>query len=93
MMEQSLFIELIHRTKVVLNTINKLTVLSREKSGDKQFMEFFYSAVNRDIEKHNQLLNTYLKYIESTTPIPKRDTVNVTTHPVQCRVDPKGPTE
>ena len=74
-MEQSLVIDLIHRTKGVLNTINKLTLLSREKFGDKHFREFFYSAIKRDIEKHNLLLNTYLNYIESTTPIPKRDTV------------------
>ncbi len=75
-MEQSLFIELIHRTKGVLNTIDKLTLLAREKFGDKQFGEFFYRAINKDIEEHNLILNTFLKYSELTTPIPKRDSVN-----------------
>ena len=75
-MEQSLFVELIHRTKSLLDTISKLTQLSRVKSGDREFGEFFYKAITKEIEKHNLLLNTFLKYIESTTPILKRDTVN-----------------
>ena len=75
-MEQSLFVELIHRTKSILDTISKLTQLSRVKSGDREFGEFFYKAVTKEIEKHNLLLNTFLKYIESTTPILKRDTLN-----------------
>jgi len=33
-------------------------------------------VINKDIEEHNLLLNTFLKYIESTTPITKKDTVN-----------------
>lgn len=74
-MEQSLFIELIHRTKGVFNTINKLTQLSREKFGDKEFREYFYKTINKDIEENNLLLNTFLQYIESTTPIPKKDTL------------------
>ena len=74
-MEQSLFIELIHRTKAALHTINKLTQLSREKFGDKEFREFFYKTISNDIEKNNLLLNTFLKYIESTTPIPKKNTL------------------
>jgi len=75
-MEQSLFVELIHRTKSLLDTISKLTQLSRVKSGDREFGEFFHKAVTKEIEKHNLLLNTFLKYIESTTPILKRDTLN-----------------
>jgi len=74
-MERTLFIELIHRTKSTLNTINKLTQLSREKFGDKEFREFFYKTISNDIEKDNLLLNTFLKYIESTTAIPKKDTL------------------
>lgn len=75
-MEQSLFVELIHRTKSLLDTISKLTQLSRVKTGDREFGEFFHKAVTKEIEKHNLLLNTFLKYIESTTPILKRDTLN-----------------
>ncbi|HSB05872.1 MAG TPA: hypothetical protein VLK23_11825 [Thermodesulfobacteriota bacterium] len=75
-MEQSLFVELIHRTISTLDTISKLTQLSRVKSGDREFGEFFHKAVTKEIEKHNLLLNTFLKYIESTTPILKRETIN-----------------
>ena len=75
-MEQSLFVELIHRTKSVLSIIEKLTQMSRGKFGDREFGEFFYKAVTKDIENHNVLLNVFLKYIDSTTPIPKKGTVN-----------------
>ena len=75
MMERTLFIELIQRTKVVLNTIDKLAQLSQEKFGDKNFRELFYKTISNDIDNHNLLLNTFLKYIESTTPIPKKDTL------------------
>jgi hypothetical protein len=74
-MEQSLFIELIHRTKGVFNTINKLTQLSREKFGDREFREFFYKTISNDIEENSLLLNTFVQYIESTTSIPKKDTI------------------
>ena len=74
-MERSLIIELIHRTKSTLNTIDKLTQLSREKFEDRQFREFFYKAIRKDIEKHNLLLNTFLRYIQSTTPIPRSGTL------------------
>ena len=75
-MEQPLFIELIHRTKSTLNTISKLTQLARGKFIDREFGEFFNRAITKDIEKHNLVLNTFLNYIASTTPIPKRNTVN-----------------
>ena len=75
-MEQSLFIELIKRTKGILDTIRKLTELSRGKFSDREFEEFFHKAITKDIEKHHLLIDTFLKYIESTTPIAKRDTVN-----------------
>ena len=74
-MERSLIIELIHRTKSTLNTIDRLTQLSREKFEDKQFRQFFYKAISKDIEKHNLVLNTFLRYIQSTTPIPKSGTL------------------
>jgi two-component sensor histidine kinase len=59
-MEQSLFVELIHRTKSILDTISKLTQLSRVKSGDREFGEFFYKAVTR--LRNIILLNTFLVY-------------------------------
>ena len=75
-MERSLFIELIHCTKSALDSIKDFTQLSRGKLNDKEFSEFFYKVITKDIEEHNLLLNTFLKYIESTTPITKKDTVN-----------------
>jgi hypothetical protein len=75
LMEQSLFIELIHCTKGTLDSIKNLAQLSRGKLTDKEYGEFLYKAITKDIEEHNLLLNTFLKYIESTTPITKRDTV------------------
>ena len=75
-MEEPLFIELIHQTKSVLNTIGRLAQLSRGKFIDREFGEFFSKAITKDIEKHNLVLNTFLNYIASTTPIPKRGTVN-----------------
>ena len=75
-MEGSLFIELIHRTKSTLDSIKNVVQLSRGKFSDKEFGEFFYKMVIKDIEKHHLLLNTFSKYIESTTPILKKDSVN-----------------
>ena len=74
-MEQSLFIELIHCTKGTLDSIKNLAQLSRGKLNNKEYGEFFYRVITKDIEEHNLLLNTFLKYIESTRPIAKRDTV------------------
>jgi light-regulated signal transduction histidine kinase (bacteriophytochrome) len=75
-MERSLFIELIRRTQSTLDSIKNFAQLSRGKFSDKEFGEFFNKVITKDIEKQNQLLNTFLKYIESTTPILKSDTVN-----------------
>jgi hypothetical protein len=74
-MEQSLFIELIHCTKGTLDSIKNLAQLSRGKLNNKEYGEFFYRVITKDIEEHNLLLNTFLKYIESTTPVTKRDTM------------------
>ena len=75
-MERSLFTELIHCTQRTLDTISNFVQLSRGRFSDKEFGEFFYKAITKDIEKQDVLLNTFLKYIESTTPILKRDTLN-----------------
>jgi light-regulated signal transduction histidine kinase (bacteriophytochrome) len=75
-MERSLFIELIHRTKITLDSIKNIAQLSRGRFSDKEFGEFFYKMIIKDIEKHHLLLNTFSKYIETTTPILKKDSVN-----------------
>jgi len=75
-MERSLLIELIHHTKGTLESIKKITQLSREKFSDKEFAEFFYRMIVKDIEKNDLMLNSFLNYIKATTPIRKRGTVN-----------------
>ena len=75
-MEKSLLIELIHRTRATFSTISKLTQVARGKFENIDFGDFFFKAVTREIERQNLLLDTFHKYIESTTPVLKRDTVN-----------------
>ena len=75
-MEWSLFIELIHHTKSTLDSIKKYTQLSRGKFSDKEFGEFFYRMITKEIEKNDLLVNSFLNYIKVTTPIRKKGTVN-----------------
>jgi hypothetical protein len=75
-MGRSLLIELIHQTKNTLDSIRKFTQLSRGKFNDKEFGEFFYRMITKDIEKNDLMLNGFLNYIKATTPIKKRGTVN-----------------
>ena len=75
-MEWSLFIELIHHTKSTLDSIKKYTQLSRGKFSDKEFGEFSYRMITKEIEKNDLLVNSFLNYIKVTTPIRKKGTVN-----------------
>jgi hypothetical protein len=75
-MEWSLFIELIRHTKSTLDSIKKYTQLSRGKFSDKEFGEFSYRMITKEIEKNDLLVNSFLNYIKVTTPIRKKGTVN-----------------
>jgi len=75
-MERSLLIELIHHTKSTLDSIKKFTLLSRGKFSDKEFGEFFYQMITKDIEKNDLVLNSFLNYIKATTPIRKKGAVH-----------------
>jgi len=75
-MEWSLFIELIHHTKSTLDSIKKCTQLSLGKFSDKEFGEFFYRLITKEIEKNDLLVKSFLNYIKVTTPIRKKGTVN-----------------
>jgi hypothetical protein len=79
-MEQSLYIELILRTKNSLEFFKKFTQLAREKFSDKEFGEFFYRMITKEIEKNDILLDCFLSYIKATIPVIKveviRDTIN-----------------
>jgi hypothetical protein len=75
-MEQSLFIELINRTKSTLESIKKVAQRSRGKFLDKGFEDFFYQAIMGDIENNDLLMECFLNYICVTSPTIKKDTVN-----------------
>jgi hypothetical protein len=75
-MEWSLLIELIHHTKSTLDSIKKYTQLSLGKFSDKEFGEFFYRMITKQIEKNDLLVDSFLNYIKVTTPIRKKGTVN-----------------
>jgi hypothetical protein len=75
-MEWSLLIELIHHTKSTLDSIKKYTQLSLGKFSDKEFGEFFYRMITKEIEKNDLLVDSFFNYIKVTTPIRKKGTVN-----------------
>ncbi|MGD0886888.1 MAG: hypothetical protein ABSA46_18760 [Thermodesulfovibrionales bacterium] len=68
--------DLIHRTKSILDSIQNLTERSREKFADRESGEDFCKSITDDIQKIELLLNGFLNYIKSTTPVIKKDTVN-----------------
>lgn len=75
-MERPLFIGLIRQTKNTLDSVKKITQLSRGKFSDKEFGEFYCRMMNREIETHDFVLNRFLDYIKVTTPFRKKGTVN-----------------
>ena len=75
-MDRSLVIELILRTKSVLDSIQNFVQLSRGKFIDKKYDEFFYQMITNNVEEGDQLLDGFLNYIKATTPIIKKDSVN-----------------
>jgi signal transduction histidine kinase len=93
-MEHSLLIELIRHTRRTLSSIKKLTQLSQEKSGDREFSQLFYRMITKDIEKTDFLLRGFLNYLKVTTPIQKIDTVHTLIEEVlkkyQARLEEKG---
>jgi hypothetical protein len=76
-MDRSLFLELIHQTQSILDTIQNSAQLSREKFVDKASGDFFNQMITGNIDKIDLLLDGFLHYIKSTTPIIKKDTVKV----------------
>jgi len=75
-MDRSLCIDLIHRTKSVLEAIQSQAQDSREKFSDRESGDSYCRVVMEEIEKIELLLNGFLNYIKSTTPVVKRNTVN-----------------
>jgi len=90
----SFFIELVQRIKSNLSSIKNYTQISRGKFSDREFGEYYYRAVNEDIEKMNMVLNSLLDYIKIHTPIRKTNTVHNIMEEVlkknQAKLEEKG---
>lgn len=70
------FVELFNRIKASLSAMQAFAFLSRENFKDRELGEHFYKIVNEDIAKTISLLDCFNDYINFSTPVVKRDTVN-----------------
>jgi hypothetical protein len=68
---------LIQHTIKILDSIKNLTQLSQDKFSDKEFGKLFYRMTTQDIQQANFLLNSLSDYLKATTPIRKKETVNL----------------
>jgi len=75
-MDRSLCMDLIHRTRILLDSIRSGVMDSRDKFADRDYGAGFCKTVTDDVEKIDLLLNGFLNYIKSTTPVIKKGTVN-----------------
>ncbi len=69
--------ELFGRIKASLSAMQAFAFLSRENFKDQELGEDFYRIVNEDIEKTISLLSCFKDYINFSTPVIKRNTVNI----------------
>jgi len=70
------FVELFNRIKASLSAMQAFAFLSRENFKDRELGEHFYKIVNEDIAKTISLIDCFNDYINFSTPVVKRDTVN-----------------
>jgi hypothetical protein len=70
------FVELFNRIKASLSAMQAFAFLSRENFKDRELGEHFYKIVNEDIAKTNSLIDCFNDYVNFSTPMVKRDTVN-----------------
>lgn len=70
------YVELFNRVKASLAAMQAYAFLSLDNSKDKELAEHFYKIVNADIEKTNSLLDCFNDYINFSTPMIKKNTVN-----------------
>jgi len=91
---RAFLIDLAQRIKNNLASIQNYTQISRGKFSDREFGEYYYRAVNGDIEKVNMVLNSLLDLIKVHTPIEKKNTVHNIIEEVlkkhQAKLDEKG---
>jgi len=70
------FVELFNRIKASLSAMQAFAFLSRENFKDRELGEHFFKIVDEDITKTISLINLFNDYINFSTPMVKRDTVN-----------------
>jgi len=70
------FVELFNRIKASLSAMQAFAFLSRENFRDRELGEHFFKIVDEDITKTISLINFFNDYINFSTPMVKRDTVN-----------------
>ncbi len=75
-MEPSLLVELIEYMKHILLALKNLAEFSRGKFSDKKFGELFYRILSKDIEEGHLILDRFIKYVDITSPVRKKNTVN-----------------
>jgi hypothetical protein len=71
------FVELFNRIKASLSAMQAFAFLSRENFKDRELGEHFFKIVDEDITKTISLINFFNDYINFSTPMVKRDTVNI----------------
>jgi signal transduction histidine kinase len=70
------YVELFNRVRASLAAMQAYAFLSLDNSKDKELAEQFYKIVNADIEQTISLLNCFNDYINFSTPMIKKNTVN-----------------
>ena len=70
------YVELFNRVKASLAAMQAYAFLSLDNSKDKELAEHFYKIVNEDIQQTISLLDCFNDYINFSTPMIKKNTVN-----------------
>jgi len=70
------YVELFNRVKASLAALQAYAFLSLDNSKDKELAEHFYKIVNEDIQQTISLLDCFNDYINFSTPMIKKNTVN-----------------
>ncbi len=76
-LEEALLVGWIPYTKSRLESIQKLTQLSRDRLSDKELGKFLHRKITEDIQQTDLLLNGLLNYFRVTAPVKKKATVNI----------------
>jgi hypothetical protein len=69
-------IEMLCQTKRTFDSIRNLTELSHARLSNKEFGEFCYRSIEKDIGEATLLLEGFLKFLVINTPLKKKDTVH-----------------